>query len=591
MTRIREASEGNPLFVEEMVAMLRESPDGDVAVPPTIQALLAARLDQLDPSERGVLQCGSVEGRTFHHGAVEALAVEEHRVSERLTGLVRKELVRPDKPVLRGEEAYRFRHLLIRDAAYDALPKAARAELHERFADWLEVQGRDLGELAEIVGYHLEQAHRYRVSLDLDAKALGVRAAERLAAAGRRAFGRGDMSAAVNLLERATALWPESDVRRLADLPAVGRALIELGRWEDAKRVLSQAVIDARAERQEVIAADASIALQFVRLHVDPHTTHERAQREVDEAARIFEEAGDESRLASALALSGTLSFWGGRAGEAAVRLERALHHAERVGDHVQEAQCLRMLAMAVVFGPTPVVTALERLDELGEHVIGTQGVAVALLRDRGRLEAMLGQFELAREHIAAARALAEELGLTMLLEASIPRAAAEIELLANDPAAAERELAPSCERLEQIGDLAHFASSAAYLADALLMLERVEEAAPLMDRASRWTLADDTDAQIGRQRVQAKILARVGKQNEAERLAYEAVALAERTDAVDLHAEALRDLAEVLERGGESGEAATVLEQAKAVYERKGNLVMVERMQERLAELAATRG
>src|SRR5579875_2433264 len=142
--RIREAAEGNPLFVEQMLAMVAESPNGEVVVPPTIQALLAARLDQLDPSERGVLERGSVEGKVFHRGGVEALAPDEPDVPTKLMALVRKELVRPDRTQLPGDDAFRFRHLLIRDAAYEGLPKAARADLHGRFAGWLESHGRDL---------------------------------------------------------------------------------------------------------------------------------------------------------------------------------------------------------------------------------------------------------------------------------------------------------------------------------------------------------------------------------------------------------------------------------------------------------------
>ena len=161
--------------------MLRESRGGEVAVPPTIQALLAARLDQLEWPDRDVLQCGSVEGRVFHRGAVRALAPAESQVTARLAALVRKELVRPDKPQLPGEDAFRFRHLLIRDAAYNALPKATRAELHERFADWLGEHGSTLVELDEILGYHLEQAYRYRTelgALDAHAMHLGRQAAE-----------------------------------------------------------------------------------------------------------------------------------------------------------------------------------------------------------------------------------------------------------------------------------------------------------------------------------------------------------------------------------------------------------------------------
>src|SRR6266545_4557774 len=221
--RIREASEGNPLYVEEMVAILRESPDGQVAVPPTIQALLAARLDQLDPQERGVLQCGSVEGRVFHRGAVQALAPEEAQLPARLTALVRKELVRPDKPQFAREDAFRFRHLLIRDAAYDALPKAVRAELHERLATWLEQHGAELVELDELLGYHLEQACRYHAELGQPDPALAERAIEHLAAAGRRALWRVDEPAAASLLERALELTRplRLDVRLELDLAEV----------------------------------------------------------------------------------------------------------------------------------------------------------------------------------------------------------------------------------------------------------------------------------------------------------------------------------------------------------------------------------
>ena len=127
-------------------------------MPPTLQALLAARLDQLEPAERSVLERGAIEGEIFHRGAVQALAPDETQVTPRLAALVRKELIRPDRPQLAGEDGFRFRHILIRDAAYDALPKAARADLHARFASWLQEHGSELVELDEILGYHLGQA-------------------------------------------------------------------------------------------------------------------------------------------------------------------------------------------------------------------------------------------------------------------------------------------------------------------------------------------------------------------------------------------------------------------------------------------------
>jgi class 3 adenylate cyclase len=138
--RIARAAGGNPLFLEEMLTMARQG-RGEVVVPPTLQALLAARLDQLEAPERNVLERGAVEGELFHRSAVQALAPHEARVTSRLAALVRKEMITPARPLLAEEEGFRFRHLLIRDAAYDAVPKAVRAELHERFARWLEAHG------------------------------------------------------------------------------------------------------------------------------------------------------------------------------------------------------------------------------------------------------------------------------------------------------------------------------------------------------------------------------------------------------------------------------------------------------------------
>ena len=209
--KITRAAGGNPLFIAEMVAMAAEA-DGDVTVPPTLQTLLAARLDQLETGERTVLERGAVEGSIFHRGAVQALAPETP-VTPRLAALVRKELIRPTRAQLAGEDGFRFRHLLIRDAAYESLPKASRAELHERFASWLEEHGAELVELDEILGYHLEQALLYRTELGtLDDGALAAAARRRLATAGSRALARSDNFAAANMLERAAALMPPDEL-------------------------------------------------------------------------------------------------------------------------------------------------------------------------------------------------------------------------------------------------------------------------------------------------------------------------------------------------------------------------------------------
>src|SRR5262245_53227590 len=202
--RIAQAAAGNPLFISEMLAMAAE--DAEVDVPPTLKALLAARLDQLDQPERTVLERGSIEGEIFHRGAVQALAPEETQVMTRLAALVRHQLVRPDRAELPGDDGYRFRHLLIRDTAYDALPKAVRADLHARFADWLDEHGDALIERDEIVGHHLEQAVRYRAELGQPDPSLADRAAGRLAAAGNRAVDRQDYRTGAVLLTRAAEL-------------------------------------------------------------------------------------------------------------------------------------------------------------------------------------------------------------------------------------------------------------------------------------------------------------------------------------------------------------------------------------------------
>ncbi|MGH2595769.1 MAG: adenylate/guanylate cyclase domain-containing protein, partial [Actinomycetota bacterium] len=180
--RIAEAADGNPLFVEEMISMLidegtlflddgrwRASSDlSSVPVPPSIQALLAARLDQLGDEERAVAERASIEGRVFHRAAILAIGPGHGAdgVDRPLAALMRRELIRPDRSSFVGDEAFRFRHVLIRDAAYNSMPKDTRANLHERFAGWLEVAvGDRIQEYEEILAYHLEQAYRYREEL------------------------------------------------------------------------------------------------------------------------------------------------------------------------------------------------------------------------------------------------------------------------------------------------------------------------------------------------------------------------------------------------------------------------------------------
>src|SRR5207244_2969949 len=197
------------------------------------QALLAARLDRRDPAERAVLERAAIVGRDFSRSSVLALlsAEWEDAVADHLDALARRELIRGERSPLVGDYGFRFRHGLVREAAYESIPKQARAELHERFADHLEEEvPPGAAEWEELLAYHLERAYRYRAELapvDEPARALGIRAAERLGDAGRTAYARGDMPAAVSLLGRGAELLHERDERRPELLVDLADALRE----------------------------------------------------------------------------------------------------------------------------------------------------------------------------------------------------------------------------------------------------------------------------------------------------------------------------------------------------------------------------
>jgi class 3 adenylate cyclase len=586
--RIREAAEGNPLFVEQMVALVKESGNGDVVVPPTIQALLAARLDQLEPRERAVLERGSVEGRVFHRRAVEALAPDDDAgVVTRLTSLVRKELVRPDRPVFAGDDAFRFRHMLIRDAAYDALPKAIRADLHERFAEWLESHGQDLLELDEIVGYHLEQAYLFRRELGASAEgeaALAKRAAGYLGSSGRRAYARGDAPAAVRLFRRAAALLPPESPERLKLLPALGDALTEVGSWDDAKALLNEAAATARAIGDRGAAAEAAVALVYIDLHTDPGASHAKGRAELEGAIRVFEELDDKTGLSRAVHTAAMIHVWAGDNARALEEMERAARlAAESGGDRMQEQRSLSGMVMALTYGSLPVEAMREKLDEIAPRVEGATRPRVQILRTRALLDAMQGRFDEARRLITEADTTSRELGLEMLRASGVLRAAGEIELLAGDTAAAERAFREGYETLERGQDWGHLASVAPLLALALLGEGRTDEAEAPLELTSRWILEDDSDAQISFLRARAKLAGARGDPAEAQALARRAVERAANGDDLNAHADALVDLAEALDVAARRDEAAAAQREALELYERKGNVVAAEHVRQLL--------
>jgi class 3 adenylate cyclase/tetratricopeptide (TPR) repeat protein len=582
--RISEAAEGNPLFVEEMVALVQASGAGDVTVPPTIQALLAARLDQLDPRERDVLQRGSIEGRVFHHGSVEALAPGEPRLRERLTSLVRKELLRPGVPEFPGEDAYRFRHLLIRDAAYDSLPKATRAEFHERFAAWLERYGAVLVDVDGLVGYHLEQACQYRVQLgsaDDDAtRALARSAATRLGAAGRRAFLRSDPSAGVNLISRAAALLAPDDPVRVELIPNVRimQGVSEDLAWADD--ILGGALESG----DEQLRARALVQRGLLRLFTERQVAPDELIATAEEAVAIQAKHGDDLGLARSWRLIGQAHYLARRAGPSADAAEHALVHARGAGDPLEVKEIVEWLAVGLLLGPAPAPEGLRRLESLHADAVHDGFLEVTLSSIRANLAAMCDRPADAEELFARARRAVTEGDLHRNGFFAIQLGLAAPAF--GDPAAAERELRATYDALDEVGEKTNNCSVAAMLARMLCARGAYVEAEHYTRMSEEAARPNDVLAQILWRSTRARALASQGELADAERFACEAVDFAERSDFVNAHADALLDLAEVLELGGKTGDAADRVKQALALYERKGNLLMSNRARARLAAL-----
>ncbi|MDP9284939.1 MAG: hypothetical protein M3P41_08320 [Actinomycetota bacterium] len=523
-----------------------------------------------------------MEGRVFHRGAVQALAPEDSQLTARLSSLVRKELVRPDKSELAGEDAFRFRHLLIRDAAYDGLPKAARAELHERFADWLAEHGRDLVELDEILGYHLEQACRFRAELGVaDDGSLAVAALRRLEAAGRRALLRDDVPAAVNLLQRALALVPSDRFETILEVDLL-EAVFVSGRVGDAYSLAAGSVARAVATGDRAGELCARIELASLRGYVEPKGAAEQLAAIVDEALPVFEASGYDFGLYVCYFGLFQVAHMRGRMDSARDALERALVHAERVGLPHLVVRLAPAAGAARLFGSTPATELLAWLDE--EDRRGTSAPGWEM--HRAQALAMVGRSAEARSLLSDSRAQLADRGSMIPLALATGHTSVEVELLAGDPAAAVELGVEGCRLLEQAGEQGWLSTAVGYLAEALYQLDRLNEADEAAGRAAELGASDDAITQMLWRQVRAKVLARRGDALESERLAREAVAIGAETDLLDGRGDTHADLAEVLILAGRDDEAQAALQEALTLFELKGNVVTAERMNARLRGL-----
>jgi class 3 adenylate cyclase/tetratricopeptide (TPR) repeat protein len=584
--RIASAAEGNPLFVEQMSAMAAEE-GGELTIPPSIQALLAERLDRLNAEERQVIERASVVGRDFPVAAVASLLPDEQRghLTPQLFALVRKEFIRPDPTPSPGGDRFSFQHVLVRDAAYEAIPKELRAALHEQLADWMDDSGSGR-EPDELLGYHLEQAYGYRHEvglLDEHTTRVRLRASELLAAGGSRALGRNDVQAGLKLLDRAVALRPEDD-------PAVGlrldlaQALLQSGKLPDAGEVTAEIEARASGSGDEVGALRAQLLGARIASHVQREGTGSEGTSAdllavAEEARPVFARAGDELALAEAWMAIAYAQLIRCRYAAMLEAVEHALEHARSAGSTRWDGELPAWQGTAMFYGPTPVDEALRWYEEQqAQHPIA--------LTQRAMLEAMRGNFDRARGLVASADAAAEEFGPKLYLAAG-GMALWEIETLAGDASAAEGAVRPSCELLEELGEVGYRYMAVCQLAASLCALQRLDEADEWSRGAEASAPTDDVSSQMLWRQVRAQTLARRGERVEAERLGREAVSLAAETDMLNFHGNALADLGEVYLLGGRAEEARGQLEQALALYERKGNIVAAAKARRRLEELA----
>ena len=572
--RIIEAAEGNPLFVEQLVAMRAESTSGEeaFAIPPTIQALLAARIDRLHSDERAVIERAAVEGRLFHRSSVQQLLPEPARldVGRKLLTLVRRQFIHPDRAELPGDDGFRFDHILIRDAAYDSLPKKMRAELHERYANWLE-ERLAVDAPPEILGYHLEQAHRYRVAMG-DAKVgLGERAAEKLLAAASAASVRQDIPAEVVLLERAAALLPGGAVRRARVLRDLGSALGKAG--DDAKAIerLKEAEDLARALGDGSVEWLARLQRRALETRQNPEGAAEMLVREGK--AALEARPGDDEVAARAWWLISNAHQWKGHLAEGHRAAQVGWEHARRTRDAELEIDLIYPSGPAIAFGPIPVEDGFGWVSRVVESAQNRQAAENWSWHMLAHLNARLGDFDAARTAMNSWRSQMRELGQMMRYYGTAD-CAWDVCWLAEDWVSGERALREAYEELERTGERAARPVIAAYLAEALFRQGKIEEADFFSHVAEELAARDDVQSEAAWRRIRARILAERGEVEEAVTLAGRSVELLAVTDLLDEHAIAQLVLAEVLRTAGDIEAARVATQEATRLFERKGNLV-----------------
>jgi DNA-binding SARP family transcriptional activator len=563
--RIVERAGGNPLFAEQLLALAAEVPDVSVEqAPPTVEALIASRLDRLGPREVDVLRRASVIGRRFTRTEIEELASEP---DAELRSLERRGHLRPT------HEGLRFNHVLVRDVAYRGIPKAERAELHERVATNLDRrEGAD-----EIVGYHLEQAYTYRVEVaraDEHAKDLATAAGDRLGRAGIRAWKRADVPATTNLLTRAADLLSAGDAMRRRLLCELGIAVRATGQWENASNVLENAVEESVAAEDR--GAELRARIELAHLHSHHHMPGDStAVTGVIELATtaipIFEELADDRGLGRAwLFLGATHGNFQLRFAAQEEAAQRAVHYYRL--DGWSPSTCLSTLMNALYYGPRPVGEAISYSEQLLREHAGDPASEANILTWLSGLEAMIGRFDDARTHVEQAKGLYEELGLQLGAYDNCAMVLAEVETLAGRIDIAAQKLREACDACIRLSEFAYLASRAAQLADALHVLGQHDEAETWTQVSREKADVEDLHAQASWRGIASRLAARRGDLRDALQLVSEAREIVEGSDGLNQRAKLELDFAEVCRRANRETGARRAVQKAIELYDAKGN-------------------
>jgi DNA-binding SARP family transcriptional activator/tetratricopeptide (TPR) repeat protein len=564
--RVVQHSGGNPLFAEQLLALAAEQPE--LALddpPPTVDALLASRFDRLDPRELAVLRRASVIGHRFSWDELVGVTPPDDRTrtKQHLAALMERGFVHP------AEELFRFHHVLVRDVAYRGLPKAERSGLHELAARALERRdGAD-----EIVGYHFEQAYRYAAELarvDEHARGLATAGGERLGQAGVRAWRLSELEAALNLLARATELLPPGHPAKSEWQCELGLAFRMRGDIDEAERILEEASSSAAEER---IKLRVELELQHARSLRDPELVGD-VLAIAERAIPAFEAAGDDRALGRAWLLVGVIkSNYRCENAAGAEACVKAARHYARAG--WSPSTSLGTLGAALFCGPTPVSDALGLCTQLLADHGGDRASEANILVWMGSLEAMRGQFGVAREAVGRAKSIYMDLGLTVAAVDTCGLVLGVVEMLAGKPEAAEVVLREGCTICAELQQFAPLSNRASELADALYAQGSYGEAEQWAAVGREHAAEGDLSAQAAWRSISAKISARTGVRD-ADKLARAAVDMTASTDALNERARSLADLAEVLRLGGRQDDAQASLEEAIGLYKQKGNTAAV---------------